>query len=65
MKADTGHLHNKLIDKGHSPVAIVSIIYFCAMLAGILGIVIAVGNLPILALIIMVLMVAIAIKIYI
>ena len=65
MKADTGHFHNKLTDKGYSPVTAASILYFWAILAGVLGIVIAVGNLTILALIIMVLMVAIAIKIYI
>lgn len=65
MKADTDHLHDRLTEKGYSPVITVSIIYFWAILAGILGIVIAVGNLPILALSIMVLMIAAAIKIYI
>ena len=63
IKADDGHLHNKLIEKGYSPIAAVSIIYAWAILAGILGIMIAIANLSSLALFIIILLIAIGVKI--
>ncbi len=65
MKADAGHMHNKLIDRGLSQIAAVFIIYAWAILAGVFGVFIALGNQLSLALFIIILLIAIAVKKYI
>lgn len=65
MEADTGHIHNKLVERGLSQVATVSIIYAWGILVGTLGIIVAVGNLFHLGLLIILLLTAIGVRMHI
>ncbi|WP_129724284.1 MraY family glycosyltransferase [Xylanivirga thermophila] len=65
VAADDGHIHYRLIKKGFSPVAAVSIIYAWAVLSGMLGVLIAIQNLLPLALFIIICLIAIGVRLYI
>jgi UDP-GlcNAc:undecaprenyl-phosphate GlcNAc-1-phosphate transferase len=65
IQADDGHIHYRLLKKGFKPASAVAVMHICAIITGILGVLIAVQNLLPLALFIIICLIALGIRLYI